>query len=118
MPLAATGEQIVLNSLLTGRYLSLHTALPPLGEITGGGYARQLVAFTQSSGPDPTVYRNADLIQYDPATTNWGYITHFGIWSTLTGGQLLAYSTIANPNNLSVDDVAQWEVGSLTVDTN
>ena len=117
MPLAAAGETTVMNSLLTGRYLSLHTAFPPSGEVTGGGYERMPVTFAPTSSPDPTVYKNAALVQFDAATTSWGIIQYFGIWDALTGGSLLAYNAVSVAKPVEIDDVARWEIGTLVVDT-
>ena len=118
MPLAAAGETTVLNSLLAGRYLSLHTASPPSSEVTGGGYARESVTFGQTSGPDPTVYRNTVIVQFGAAESSWGLVTHFGIWDSASGGNLLAYNSVLVPKSVDIDDVARWEVGMLVVDTN
>jgi len=117
MPLAAAGETTVLNSLLTGRFLSLHTALPPAGEVSGGSYARQSVTFTQNSGPDPTIYKNTALIQFPAATANWGNIVYFGVWTLASGGTLMAYNVVAVSKPIFIDDIARWEAGALVVST-
>jgi len=118
MPLADTGETTVLDSLLASRFLSLHTAAPPTGEVAGGGYTRQAVTFAKRTGPDPTVYKNTTLIQFPTATAFWGTVTHFGIWSAVTGGNLLAYNAVDVAKPVDIDDVVQWNVDALVVDTN
>jgi hypothetical protein len=117
MPLASVGETTVLNSLLVGRFLSLHTAPPPLGEASGGAYARQSVTFAKTTGPDPTVYSNTALVQFPAATANWGTITHFGVWTALSGGNLLAYNIVSVVKPVYIDDIVRWEVGALVVST-
>jgi len=117
MPLADVGETTVLNSLLAGRYLSLHTSSPPGNEVVGGAYARQPVTFVKTSGPDPSVYKNNALIQFPVATANWGFVTNFGIWSASTGGDLLAYGAVTSAKPVDTDDTVQWEVNSLAVAT-
>jgi len=117
MPLADTGENVVLDALLTGRYLSLHTASPPASEVSGSGYVRQAVTFAETSGPDPTVYKNSVAVQFPAATGSWGTITHFGIWSAVSSGNLLAYSTVTTPKAVAADDIARWEINALSVDT-
>ena len=117
MPLAATGETTVLTALLASRFLSLHTAVPPGSEVSGGAYARQSVTFAQTSGPDPTVYKNTALVTFPTATASWGTITHFGIWSAASGGNLLAYSAVTTAKPVAIDDIVRWEANALSVDT-
>jgi hypothetical protein len=119
MPLAVTGEDAVLDALLSGsRFVSLHGALPPGGEVSAGDYLRKPVTFVKTSGPDPTVYKNSNSIEYLPAVNNWGTINYFGIWSSLTGGDLLAYNNVNTPQEVGIDDIVLWGPHSLVVDTN
>jgi hypothetical protein len=118
MPLAETGETAVMDALLVGRFVSLHTGIPPGNEVVGGAYARQPATFVQTSGPDPTIYKNDALIAYPTATGAWGIIAYFGIWSALTGGSLLAYNVVGASKPVDAGDSARWDPNSLTVDTN
>lgn len=118
MPLADAGETTVLDALLTGRFLSLHVAAPPTGEVAGLNYIRQPVTFAKTAGPDPSVYRNSALIQFPAAGSEWGTVTHFGIWTDVSGGQLLAYNAVSTAKPIEADDVARWPIGALIVDTN
>lgn len=118
MPLADTGETTVLDSLLAGRFVSLHTSVPPASEVSGGAYARQAATFAKTSGPDPTIYKNSALITYPTASASWGNVTHFGIWSAASGGTLLAYNTLASNKNIDSGDVVRWDPNTLVVDTN
>jgi hypothetical protein len=119
MPLAAGGETAVLDALLTGRFLSMHTGTPPGGEVptAGTGYVRQPVSFVSTGGPDPTVYKNSVAVQFPAAVLDWGNVTHFGIWSAATGGTLIAYAPVATPKAVTANDVVRWEVNSLAVST-
>ena len=119
MPLATAGESIVLDALLAGRFMSLHIGDPTVGsvdEIEGGSYARQSATFAKT-GDNPTVATNTNLIQFPTATSDWGTITHFGIWTAVSAGTLLAYNTVETPKVMAIDDIARWEVGTLTVTT-
>jgi hypothetical protein len=119
VPLAGVGEDIVLDALLSGSlFLSLHGALPPGGEFSAGGYSREPVTFVKTSGPDPTVYKNSAQIEFPPATTNWGVINYFGLWSSVTGGNLLAYNNLIIPQTVDIEDIVIWGPNSLIVDTN
>jgi len=117
MPLANTGETTVLSALLTGRFISLHTGVPPSNEVVGSAYARQAATFAQTSGPDPTIYKNSGLIQFPTATGSWGTITHFGIWSASTAGNLLAYNTVTTSKPVAIDDAVKFDINALSVDT-
>jgi len=104
--------------LLGDRFLSLHGDLPPGGEFSGGGYSRQPVTFVKTSGPDPTVYKNSASVEFPPAVTDWGDVYYFGIWSSVTGGNLLAYNNTNVPKTVEIDDIVIFGPNSLTVDTN
>jgi hypothetical protein len=118
MPLANTGEITVLDALLAGRFVSLHTGIPPGNEVTGGEYIRQPATFVKISGPDPTVYENSTLISYPTASANWGLINYFGVWSAESGGSLLAYNVVGVAKSVTAGDAVRWDPNSLTVDTN
>jgi hypothetical protein len=120
MPLASAGESNVLASLLAARFVSLHTAAPGdtgASEVSGGAYARQGPVSFANAGTNPTVASNTAVIQYPTATANWGTITHFGIWSAVSGGTFLGWNTVTIPKAINIDDIARWEVGKLTVTT-
>ena len=119
MPLASTGETTVLNALLAARFVSLHTADPGntgANEVSGGAYARQAMTFA-NTGSNPTVAANTGVVQYPTATASWGTVTHFGIWSAVTGGTFLGYNTVTTPKAIGIDDIARWDIGKLTVTT-
>lgn len=99
-------------------YISLHTADPGIdgqtsNEVSGGSYARKLTAATDwnaSTNADPAVTTNATTLTFATATANWGTVTHFGLWRTLSGttaadfigrGALTASQTINNTNTAS-----------------
>ncbi len=79
------------------KYLSLHTSDPgPLGdfdsEASGGDYERQPTTFTvagsRSSGNvDNAIFANM------PA----GTVTHVGIWTAVTGGNMIASKNLTTP---------------------
>lgn len=114
MPLTSAGEVAALNAVCTGRYVSLHTAVPTGGaEVAGGGYARQSFPYT-ITGADPSVAGNNAVITFPTATANWGTVTHVGIYSALTGGTLIAWSSLTVSKTVSTDDVVKFSANSLT----
>lgn len=114
MSLTQNGEAIVLNALLAARHISAHTSAPPAGEIVDMGYARQAATFT-NSGNGPTTAANSAVIEFPVATGEWGTITHCGIWSAATGGNLLAIGVLEAPKTIQSGDVLRFRVGELRV---
>lgn len=82
------------------------------------GYARADVPNTAASFPatggDGTK-ANDVTISFDPATGDWGTITHFFIADAATAGNILAYSTIGTPKLITNGDTASFGPGSLTI---
>ena len=120
MPLAAGGETRALNGLLAAPvFVSLHTANPGntgASEIStsGTGYARQSATFT-NSGNNPTTAANTGVVTYPEATSSWGTVTHFGLWTAATGGTFLGYSSLTAFKAIAAGDAARWNAGNLTV---
>ena len=81
-------------------------------EVSGGSYARKIASFgTPSNGASST---DAD-IQFDQATGNWGTITHFGIYDSLSGGNLLYHGALTVSKLIETGDVFKIASGNLTV---
>ena len=96
-------------------YLALYTAAP--GE-TGGGtecsgtsYARQTVAFTVS-GNEAT---NSAAVEFPTAGSNWGTITHVGVFDALTSGNLMAYGTLSASKAVESGDVFRVPASDLDI---
>lgn len=84
---------------ITNIYISLHTADPGVdgqtaGEVsTGGGsnYTRQAMlistpTWSSATGAEPSETNNIGAVTWSAAGTNWGTITHFGVWKTTSSG--------------------------------
>ena len=99
-------------------YLSLHTA-NPTEDASGGGevstsssaYARQSAAFTVSGNSAST---NA-AVEWTTATSNWGTITHIGVWDAASSGNMLAYSALTDSKTVAIGDVLRINSGQLTI---
>jgi hypothetical protein len=120
--LSATGESDVLAPLIANAYVSLHVADPgPTGasEVTGGAYLRQgPIAFSQLSGPEPTVQGNAALVTYPAATAPWGTVSYFGIWDAMAAGNFLGSGALTVPKPVNSGDTARFAAGALTITAN
>ena len=118
MGLSQTGEGIVLTALMTGRYISLHTADPAgsgANEVSGGSYARQARGTFSQTGTDPRSASNDAIIDFPVATAPWGTITHFGIWDAVSGGNFLGGYAVTTAKTITTDDIARWPAGALQV---
>jgi len=96
-------------------YLALYTADPTPAntgaEVTGGGYARQVITFTApSEGATASV---AD-IAFDAATANYGTVTHIGILDALTAGNLLFFGALTTPRTITTDNQLIVKAGQIT----
>ena len=120
-------EHIFLNSALpvpANVYVSLHTAAllddSSGTEVSGGSYAR--VAVSTSGGWTAVVTNgsakktdNASPVLFPTASGSWGSITHFGIWDTGAGGNLLFRGTLAAPKTVGIGDTLRFQANQLTV---
>lgn len=101
-------------------YVSLYISDPTDNdtgtEVNGAGYARQIATFsapTQSSGK--AVIQNNAKIEFPVAGANWGTVTHIGIRTAATGGNLLAYAPLAISKGVSTGDQITFDVNSVTI---
>ena len=82
----------------TSLYTSLHTADPGLtgaSEVSGNAYAR--VNVTAWDAPSNGATANTSNITYPaPTPSDWGTITHKGIWDASTGGNFLISANLHN----------------------
>lgn len=98
------------------RYVALYKTNPTDAdtgvEVTGGGYARQLVTF----GPEANrwIPSNND-VEFPEATTDWGTVTHVGIRDALTGGNLLVYGPLASPKEIKAGEQIGFRAGRIRV---
>lgn len=85
-------------------------------EVQGGSYSRQQVTFSQPiQSSDKAVIMNNHKIEYPVATAEWGSISHWGLMTAPTGGNLICRGVfnrletvqtgnrfVLEPNNLQV----------------
>lgn len=98
-------------------YVSLHTADPTdsgSNEVTGGSYARKSVAAAGWTRTASQIANNA-AITFVEATAGWGTITHFGIWSAVSGGNFLYYAPLNTQRLINSGDIAEFAASQLTV---
>lgn len=99
-------------------YVALFTAAPSDSgggtEVSGGGYARQTIAFTTSGD---TTSNNA-AIEFPTATANYGSVTHVGIFDASSAGNLMAHAALTSAKNIETGDVFRIPSGDLDITLN
>ena len=103
----------------TTKYLALFTALADgeagsVTEVSGGGYARQSVAFTTSGN---TTSNNA-AVEFPTATANYGTVTHVGVYDASSSGNLMAYAALSSNKTIETGDVFRVPSGDLDITLN
>jgi len=101
------------------KYLALFTAVADgeagsVTEVTGGGYARQTVAFTTSGN---TTSNNA-AVEFPTATANYGTVTHVGVYDASSSGNLMAYASLSSSKTIETGDVFRVPSGDLDITLN
>lgn len=92
-------------------YLALFTSDPTDAgtgtEVSGGGYARQTIAFSASSGGATS---NSAKVTFPVATASWGTITHIGLYDASTAGNMLWHGALSTSKAVATDDT--FEIGA------
>ena len=123
MSFSNTYETHVLNYVFTTTsvtrptawYLALFTTNPAEDgtgtEVTGGGYVRQSATFTVSGN----TASNSGAIEFPTATAGYGTVSHVGIYTASTGGDLIAYAELSTSKTIDTGDVFRVPDGDLDV---
>lgn len=94
-------------------HLGLFTAAPGEAgggtELSGGGYARQSVAFTVSGN----LATNSGNVEFDAATGAWGTVTHVAVFDAATSGNMLAYATLDASKVIATGDIFRVPAGDF-----
>lgn len=102
----------------TTLYVALFTAAPSDSgggtEVSGGGYARQTIAFTTSGD---TTSNNA-AVEFPTATANYGTVTHVGIYDASSAGNLMAWAALTSSKTIETGDVFRIPSGDLDITLN
>lgn len=115
-------DRLLTNSLRTDAvYLALFTTNPTWTgsgtECSGGGYARKAIIFAASSvvGSARRVVTNA-IVDYGTMSASIGTVTHWGIYSALSGGNLLWYGQFTTAKAVASGDAVEIEAGEIKID--
>jgi len=85
-------------------------------EVTGGAYARRQISFTAPSQVNERgqISNNVE-IRFPIATADWGTVTHFAIFTALTGGNMLAHGAVPTARPIITGDEAVFRSNTLVV---
>ena len=120
-------ENAVLNHLFgKGSYMpstvfiGLSTSNPGedgsgLNEPSGNNYARLQTAASDWSSASNGALANADTIDFNEATGNWGTLTHFALFDAASAGHLVAYGALATSKAIGSGDTVRFAPGDLLV---
>lgn len=91
-----------LNCIRDNSWCSLHYESPGLqglgrGEISGAGYVRRRLLFSE---PSSQIMWQLDAVKF--AGLNAGRLTHFGVWNHKEAGKLRAYGELPGENDVIV----------------
>ena len=121
MPFTTTTANNIINKILRNTdftpastlYASLHTSDPGdsgTGEVTGGSYARLVIAFSAASGKASS---NTGALSFTgmPAAT----ITHVGLWSASSAGTFWWGGSLAVSRTTAAGDTFQIAIGDFDI---
>jgi hypothetical protein len=116
----AIGNHLLRNVALTAPaavYLGLFTAVTDAEagtgtEVSGGGYVRKPITF---GAPTNGVFANSAAVTFDPASGNWGTVSHAAIFDAASGGNPISViKALASPVAVNTPNVFEIAVGQLT----
>lgn len=79
----------------------------------GLGYTRQLVATFDP--PVSGASANSVSASFGPATAVWGVVTHFAVFDSLTGGNMLFHGPLTVPKTVNIGDNFVFPAGNISI---
>lgn len=97
-------------------YLALYSTNPTDAdtgtELTGNGYARQVITFAAAASGAGTT-SNTNTVTFTASGGNWANATHFGIRDASTLGNLLYHSALDNARQINDGETLIFDPGSV-----
>lgn len=120
-------EDAILNQVLRGQaysggstiYAALYVSATDDAaagiEVSGGGYARQLISGFDA--PVDGVCANSSAVTFGPATAAWGTVTHFALYdgSGLSANRLF-HGPLAAPKVVEAGNTFVLPAGNISVE--
>lgn len=79
-------------------------------EVSTGGYARVVAAFTAASGG---VASNSGDLTFTATGADFGTVTHIGLYDALSGGNLLMHTALSASRTVLNGDTLTFATGNL-----
>jgi len=125
MSFSNTFETHVLNYVFTATsvtrptawYLALFTSNPAEDasgtevSTSGTAYSRQSASFTVSGN----TASNSAAIEFPTATASYGTVSHVGVFTASSGGDLIAYAALSTSKAIDTGDVFRVPSGDLDI---
>ncbi|SLJ98099.1 MULTISPECIES: phage tail fiber protein [unclassified Paenibacillus] len=131
---SARGEKFTFPDKL---YIALYTSNPTWNdtgqEVSGGGYARQAMTFSEPaqatvreyhpvtgalSDVQKMVIKSAADVAFAVASADWGTVTHFGLRDAVTGGNLYYFGTLESPRSILTNDIFKFLTNQVEIRLN
>jgi len=100
----------------TAWYVALYTAAPSDSgggtEVSTGGYTRQSVTFDAATSPGGTT-SNSGVVSFTASGANYGTVTHIGIFTASTGGNLLWHGAMTASKTVNDGDTLEFSIGNI-----
>jgi len=101
-------------------HVALSTADPlddgsGVSEPSGNGYARVETSASDWSASSGGSVCNANNITFPTASGSWGTITHFALFDSATGGNMLAFGALNQPKAIGGSDTGKFDAGALEI---
>lgn len=80
---------------------------------SSAGYER--VKLEVLSEPTAGVITNKSAISFNESTANWGTMTNFVIYDSLSGGNLLMYDPLSTQRNVEATTIVTIKAGNLSL---
>lgn len=105
----------------TNIYVALYTT-PPTDtgggtEESGTGYSRVVCnSWNAATAATPSVATNSGIVSYGNAGgSNWATVSGFGLFDTVSGGNLLGWATVTTPKTINSGDAVSFAAGAIQV---
>jgi hypothetical protein len=102
-------------------YVSLFLTVPTEEgagtEVSGGGYARQSVTFSEpaADGSGKSSISNLAAITFPTAISGWGTVQAVAIHDSASAGNMLQYVALASPKEIVAGTTLSFVAGELTI---
>ena len=97
-------------------YVGLYTVAPTDSgggtEVSGNNYAREIATFTSATGG--ATANDAD-ITFDTPSASWGTVVAFGIFDSLSGGNLLYWGDLSTNKTINSGDTVKFLSGDIDI---